>query len=175
MLTYVWQSKNNRSKRWSVVSNNSSVTIQCIISSDMTPNWQAPTSLSEVKYSLIYQNVITDSAPLELAPFNPRSHYETDANILSHQGNRNGDWRSRGRGRGRYERSLLRSDRMTAPEMSICQREMKRRPVGFCYRRTGQPVWKISSKSFSVASLIHEKIFFSSCYLFSMWDVSLLN
>lgn len=106
--------------------------------------------ISEVKYSLIYQNVTTDSAPLELVPFNPRGLYETDANILSYLGNRNGDWRSRGWGGGRYERRLLRSDRMTAPKMSICQWEMKRRPVGFSYRRAGRPVWKISSKSFSV-------------------------
>lgn len=53
--------------------------------------------------------------------------------------------------------------------MSICQREMKRRPVGICYRRTGQPVWKISSKSFSVALLIHEKrvVFFATC---ALWE-----
>lgn len=126
-------------------------------------------TISEVRYSLIYQNVTTDSAPLELVPFNPKGLYETDANILSYLGNRNGDWRSRGWGGGRYERRLLRSDRMTAPKMSIRQWEMKRRPVGFCYRRTGQPVWKISSKSFSVASLIHEKkIFFPT--ICTLWE-----
>lgn len=51
----------------------------------------------------------------------------------------------------------LRSDKMTAPKMSICQWEMKRRPVGISYRRPRQPVGKISSKSLSVASLIHKK------------------
>lgn len=60
-------------------------------------------------------------------------------------------------GGGRYEGKPLRSDKMTAPKMSICQWEMKRRPVGICYRRPRQPVGKISSKSLSVASLIHKK------------------
>lgn len=53
--------------------------------------------------------------------------------------------------------SLSGLTRWQPPKMSICQWEMKRRPVGICYRRPRQPVGKISSKSLSVASLIHKK------------------
>lgn len=100
---------------------------------------------------------------MKLAPFNPSGLYKTDAQTLSYLGNRNSDWWRECEEGGWYEGKPLRSDKMTAPKMSICQWEMKRSPVGICYRRQWQPVWKISSKSFSMASLIHEiKIIFFS-------------
>lgn len=109
----------------------------------------------------------TDAALKKLAPFNPSGLYKTDAQTLSYLGNRNSDWWRECEEGGWYEGKPLRSDKMTAPKMSICQWEMKRSPVGICYRQQWQPVWKISSKSFSMALLIHEINFF----LFPVRDV----